>query len=419
MAYSSFSFPASTPIFPPASVVLEYLNDYADHFHLTPYIHLNTAVKAVHRDPANSQWLVTLSTDAEPLPFDLVVVCNGHYNVPLYPDIPGLAQWLKSGKATHSAYYRRPHDIGNTVLVIGGGPSGQDISSEMRSCADTVIHSVPDAPHEDLGNLKRRGRVVQFHEDESGKGRVTFEDGTSEFGIDHCILATGYEFSLPFLHDDIIRSSFPPHDLPLLSPSLRMTKSSIFPLAKHIFPLQVPSTGTTSCPPWGIAFVGRILARVAPFPVFETQARAILHAFAHPESLDPTKEMMDVMARHEVLRLRLESDDPLTIVKAWHRFQPLEQFPYRDALHEFAWSCRGKGTGKVAGWEKEMYISSPVLRKVWVELERRGEAGDWVRGVGRGDRESEERKREWLVVLNKMLKWVEEGGLATEVAKSS
>jgi hypothetical protein len=163
--------------------------------------------------------------------------------------------------------------------------------------------------------------------------------------------------------------------------------------------------------------MGRVLACVAPFPLFETQARAIVHAFTHPESLDPTKETTDVMARHEVLRLRLESDDPFVIMKAWHRFEPLEQFPYRDALHEFAWSCHGKESGKVAEWEKEMYISSPVLRKVWVELERRGEADDWVRGVG-GDREGGEGKQEWVNVMKKMLKWVEEGGLAMEETKS-
>jgi len=416
MAYTSFSFPASTHIFPRASIVLEYLNDYAGHFHLTPHIRLNTTVKAVHRDPPNSRWKVTLSTNSnsdETLPFDLVLVCNGHYRIPRYPEVPGLAKWLQAGKATHSAYYRRPHNLGKVVLVIGGGPSGLDISEEMCSFADTVIHSATGASHGDIGNLKRRGCAVQFHEIEGdGKGQVTFEDGTTEYGIDHCILATGYEFSFPFFSDDAMRSVSPP-PAPPLPQDLYNTKSSIFPLTKHIFPLLCPSTATntTDVPPWSMAFMGRILARVAPFPLLEAQAHAILHYFAHPESLDPTQEAMGVMARYEALHLKLASDDPLTITKAWHKFEPLEQFAYRDALHEFASSSWiGKGCVKVSEWEKEMYLNRELLRKVWVELERREEAGDWVRGVGEGDREGEEGKREWVGVMMRMLGWAKEVG---------
>lgn len=419
MAYTSFSFPASTPIFPRASVVLQYLNDYTHHFHLTPHIRLNTTVQAVHRDSSNSQWNVTLST-SETLTFDLIIVCDGHYRVPLYPDVSGLSQWLHKGKATHAAYYRRPHNIGNIVLVIGGGPSGLDISSEMRPFAHTVIHSITHAPNEDVGNLKQRGRVVQFHECETGK--VTFEDGTTESGIDHCILATGYQFSFPFFHDDIIRFEDPPA-VPPLPQNLYYTPHSIFPLAKHMFPLYGSSTNTTNTntvattadttttttfPPWSMAFMGRILRRLAPFPLLEVQARAILHAFAHPESLDRIHEEKEFMSRHESLRLKLGTDDAVAITTAWHRFEPLEQYAYREYLDEFsASSWSGSGYGKVGEWEREMYLNRVVLREVWVELERRGEAGEWVRGVGEGDREGEEGKKEWVEVLRKMLRWAE------------
>jgi hypothetical protein len=107
-----------------------------------------------------------------------------------------------------------------------------------------------------------------------------------------------------------------------------------------------------------------------------------------------------------MLRLKLGSDDPPVITKAWHRFEPLEQFAYRDALHEFASSWSNT---KVLEWEKEMYVSRGVLREVWVELEKRGETEGWIRGVGEGDREGEEGKREWVEVMRKMLTWAEEG----------
>jgi Flavin-binding monooxygenase-like len=407
MAYPSLSFPASTPVFPKANHVLQYLNDYTNHFHLSPHIRLNSTVKAVHRDP--SQWKVTLSTPngIETLYFDLVLICNGHYRIPRYPNVPGIAQWLRTQKATHAAYYRRPHHIGNTILVIGGGPSGSDISAEMRLFAQTVIHSATGAPHEDIGNLKRRGRVSHFHDNTH---QVTFEDGTTESGIDHCILATGYEFSYPFLPTDIIIPSLPP-PVPPLPPNIYNTTYSVFPLAKHLFPLQSPCNTNTEFPPWSIAFIG-LLIRVVPFPLFESQARAILHAFAHPEALDTTREAVDIMTRHETLRLRLGSDDPLMIAKAWHRFEALEQFEYRDALREFVLgSGSGAGAGgggKVEEWEKEIYLSKDVLRKAWVELERRGEASEWVRGVGEGDREGEQVRREWVEVMRRIKRWAEE-----------
>jgi hypothetical protein len=389
MAYTSFSFPASTPLFPHASVVLQYLNDYADHFHLNPHIRPNSTVKSVERDLSNSHWNVTISSTAshasETLPFDLILVCNGHYRVPRYPNIPGLAQWLRTGKATHSAYYRRPHHTNQTVLVIGNGPSGNDISSEVRSSARTVIHSATGAAHEDTGNLKRRGRVSHFFD-----AGVMFEDGTTELGIDHCILATGYELSFPFLSNDIIAPTFPP-PVPPLPRTLHNTTYSVFPLAKHLFPFRNLST---------IAFPG-LLVQVAPFPIFELQTLAIMHAFAHPESLDTTQEAVDIMTRHEELRVRLGSDDLFAIMKEWHRFEPLEQFEYRKALCEFVFGSQGEKRWDVKEWEKEMYLNKDVLRKAWVELEKQGEAVAWVGGVG--EEEGEKGRMEWVGVMKRML----------------
>jgi len=148
-----------------------------------------------------------------------------------------------------------------------------------------------------------------------------------------------------------------------------------------------------------------LLIRVAPFPVFESQARAIFHTFAHPAALDPTREAVDIMTRHEALRLRLGSDDPLVMAKAWHRFESLEQFEYRDALSDFTSGDSPSSDRKVPEWEKEMYMHKDVLRSVWVELERRGEGWEWVKDVGKGDREGEEVKQEWVELTRRMLRW--------------
>ena len=47
------------------------------------------------------EWDVTLSTGEE-LKSDLVVVANGHFRKPRYPDTAGLRSWLDYGRATHS-----------------------------------------------------------------------------------------------------------------------------------------------------------------------------------------------------------------------------------------------------------------------------------------------------------------------------
>ncbi|GLB42155.1 putative FMO family protein [Lyophyllum shimeji] len=398
MAFSSYPFPPSTPLFPRASVVLRYLNDYVDHFQLQPHIQLNTAVTSVVREPSN--WKVTLSTGIV-LAFDLVIVCNGPFRVPRYPDTPGIAQWLTSGRASHAAWYRHPYNLGDTVLVVGGGPSGLDISAEMCTVARTVIHSVSGATAEDVGNLKRRGRVAYFGED----GQVIFEDGTVLSGIDHCILATGYQFSFPFFSPDFLRPEVPPLTPPLPQ-QLYNSTYSIFPLARHIFPLQ------TAFPPSSLAFLGRVLYRVAPFPLIEAQARAVLRVFAHPESLDLKQEALDVMKRYGRLRRRF-GNDAFAVAKAWHRFEPLDQYDYRNAIYAFVASTdAGSGSvwndtvyTEVPEWEKEGYLNRTVLRKAWVMLEQSGEAEAWVKGVAQGA------PHDCVEMMQKLLKWAEQHGI--------
>ncbi|KAG6830816.1 hypothetical protein H0H87_006989 [Tephrocybe sp. NHM501043] len=406
MAYSSYPFPPSTPLFPGASVVIKYLNDYADHFQLRPHIRLNTSIKSVIRN--SSHWEVTAST-GDIFTFDLVVVCNGHYRIPRYPDTPGISDWLSSGRASHSASYRRPHNLGDTILVVGGGPSGRDISAEMCTAARVVIHSATNATVEDVGNLKQRGRVSRFGEN----GQVTFEDGTVESGISHCILATGYEYSFPFLSESILRNSVPP-PIPPLPKDLFNSTYSVFPLSQHVFPLS------TTFPPSSLAFLG-LLVRVAPFPLVEAQARAVLHAFSTPQSLDPMQEAVEVMTRYEELRTQV-GDKPLAIAKTWHRFEPMQQFEYRDAMAEFytisngdlniVWKDVQDGgdgsypTGRVQEWEKEMYSKKDVLRKAWRRLEEIGQAEEWVMGVGKGG------VQDWVDMTKKLEKWYEDEAIA-------
>ncbi|PFH49892.1 hypothetical protein AMATHDRAFT_4510 [Amanita thiersii Skay4041] len=390
MAFPNFPFPPSTPVYPHASVVRQYLVDYAAHFNLLPHIRLNTRVESVQRK--SDQWEVKVST-GDTFTFDLVMVCNGHYRVPHYPEVPGVQTWLKAGKATHSAWYRNPHaiNLGNTVLVVGAGPSGTDISKEVLTTCQTVIHSTSGAVNEDLDDMKHRGRLTRLEAD----GRAIFEDGTVEYGIDHCILATGFETSFPFLPDTVIQTGLPP-DVPPLPSKIYNTLHGVFPLAKHILPMQ------RQFPHWSLVFLG-LLVKAVPFPLLEAQAQTALHAFAHPDELDPEQEAKDIITRCEDIRQRVGSDNPLLLAKRWYRVQPLEQFDYRDKLNDFA---AGSFPGrKVAAWERLMYLNKNILQTLWVELERSGEAKSWVKGVGEGG------QHEWIELLQRMLQRAEEQGL--------
>lgn len=386
MAFTSFSFPPSTPLFPPASTVLAYLKAYAENFSLTQHIRLNTSVKDLHWDPVSCKWKVELSSAQNPLDYDFVVVGNGHYNLPRFPELPGLPKWLAEGKAVHSAWYRHPDNLGSTVLVLGGGPSGTDISAEMLETARTVIHSVPGAPAQDDhdGRLQRRGRLVELTSD----GHAVFEDGRRD-AVDYCILATGYQISFPFLEPHTMPVQLPP-PVPPLPRELCNSEYHVFPLAKHLFPIQ------STFPPTSIVFMG-LQKRVAPLPLLEAQARAVVRVFSDPGALDPTREAVGIVTRYEELKAAC-GDDQLAIAKAWHTTPDGEQFDYRDEMYAFA---GGKPRVVVADWERDMYKQKGVLRAAWRELERTGEADGWVKGVGEGG------NGEWVDMMRRLLKHAE------------
>ncbi|KAI0631070.1 FAD/NAD(P)-binding domain-containing protein [Trametes polyzona] len=404
MSYTSYPFPPETPLYPPAGVVLTYLQDYAKEFDLLPHIRFNTAVLSAHWNAAVQRWDVVVQGE-EHLQFDLILVANGHYRVPRIPDTKGLDAWRSQGKVTHSVWYRRPEDYTGKLLVVGGGYSGMDVASETRPFATGVIHSITGAAPEDHdgGKFKKRGRVVEYLN--AAEGKVVFEDGTTESGIDHVVLATGYQFNFPFLSSPEVESALPPQ-IPPFPEVLYNSTYHIFPLGKHLFPL------VTSYPPSSIAFLGLPL-RVAPLPLTEIQTQVALKVFADPSSLDLAREADALRARYDAFRTSLASktaslnpsaaSDPasearaleVAIADAWFRFGFTEQFDYRDELYEFV------GTAyRVPTWERELFEEKDLLREKCRELDRRGLAAEWLRGVGAGT----DPVQEWADFMWKVLK---------------
>ena len=386
MTYPSFSFPPGTALFPKAAVVQKYLEDYATHFGLLRYVRFCARVDKLFWDADSIEWDVTLST-GERFKFDFVVVANGHHRKPRYPDAAGLQGWLDSGRAIHSAWYRRPGEFAHhkKVMVVGGGPSGIDICRDMTGIIQLLLHSVPSTPQtgqsysDDSETYRKVGRVVEYR----GGGSVLLENGSIESDIDLVILATGYEFSFPFLSQ--IKSGIPSLPPPLPN-ELYNSTYHIFPLALHLFPLQ------GDFPPTSIAFTG-LVYRVAPFLLFEDQARAVVRVLEDPASLDCLSGAVNVVARaHRLMRER-ETDDPLHIAKAWFRLAPLEPLEYRAQLNAFS----GKNW-TAPEWEIECWGNRRTIRTEWRAIEQSGKVGEWMKGVGLNGME------DWIELCRKLIK---------------
>lgn len=415
MAYPSYPFPPGTLLYPPAATVLKYFKSYATHFDISKYVKLNTTVRHVDWDTALSQWRVQVSpTDASPTApaeeylFDLIIIASGHYRKPYYPPTPGLAAWVESGKAVHAAWYRHASYVGDTVLVVGRGPSGMDVADEMSAVCKTLIHSFPEASTSTDtkgGALKLRPRIAEFLD--PTEGTVRFEDGTTETGINHCILATGYEHSLPFLPPHLLKQSLPPK-FPPIPAKLYNSKFHLFPLAKQMFPL------TSSFPPSRLSILA-LPYKIIPLPLAEAQARAALKAFADPQALDLAAETADIVARYEELRAQVGDNEP-SIARLWHKMER-EQFEYRDSLHQFVGGEYASKEWMVPDWVLEAWENKIILRGEWKSLVKLGEAEKWVEGVGKsGGKEAEQ---EWIELMRRVVQRAKDrqAQVSTEAAK--
>ncbi|KZO90660.1 FAD/NAD(P)-binding domain-containing protein [Calocera viscosa TUFC12733] len=388
MAFQTLSFPSSTLLFPPARAVLAYLRSYATTFGLHPFLRLGRRVERLTWDAREACWELVVSPGGGRKHYDAVIVCNGHYSLPRYPSTLGFSAWLSSGKipVTHSAWYRNPLPWkGKVVLVLGGGPSGTDVTSELATVAKKVYHSVTGFTKEDVGNVSRRPRPREFTQD----GKVIFEDGSIASDIEAVIPATGYQYAYPFLSPPLLvpQPTIASPDIPSTPPPhLSNDSMHLYALARHIWPLQ------RDFPAHTLAFIG-LPARVIPFPIFEAQARCVVRVLQDPERLNIPRELALVHARDEELAEQCKGN-AREMSKSWHRLPDEEQFSYRTELLAFA----GVKEWQVEPWAHEVYAMKGDLRAAWRAIEARGEGEKWVEGVGEGGTD------EWVDLIRRVYK---------------
>jgi putative flavoprotein involved in K+ transport len=239
-ALPGLSFPGDPDGYPTRDEVIEYLERYAEVFHLP--IEPNDNVRRLSHEDGR----FVLEVGRPTITADQVVVATGPFQTPY---IPKLAQDLDPDVwQAHSTGYRRPSDVPDgTLLVVGGGNTGFQIAKELATTHKAILSvgsrqtPLPQRfagrdlfwwltktgilsttvesrlgsrlQHRDtlIGSspreLERRHGVEVKPRAIAASGRmVGFDDG-SEVEVDAVIWATGYQpdyswIDLPVFHSD-------------------------------------------------------------------------------------------------------------------------------------------------------------------------------------------------------------------------
>ncbi|GLH12119.1 Flavin-containing monooxygenase [Gryllus bimaculatus] len=281
MGFPDFPFPeAKGTSYPKHDVVLKYLEDYAEHFDLKKHVSFRTVVKAVRPagGPSSRTWAVTVysgeSRSEETQEFDAVLVCNGHYSTPFWPDVAGLESF--EGAVLHSHDYRRPQDFaGQRVVLLGAAASGRDIALDLARHAREVLLCHRGAPlrSELPANVLQLSAIA-----EATPTGFVLEDG-SAVHADAIVFCTGYRYTFPFLSPQC---------------GVFVRGRRVRPLYKHIVNIEMPSLGFI-----GIPFI------VLPFPLFHCQVAFFLKSLVDPSILPSTEEMYEDERRDFQKRLDL------------------------------------------------------------------------------------------------------------------
>lgn len=413
MTYPGFTFRPGTPLFPSHEHVWQYHADYAAHFNLTRFIRVNHTVLAAgwKGSAAHGKWILDVTrtdrpSDVQQRTFDHLVVANGHNHYPRIPHWDGEDDWLGNtplGKPErqilHSIFYRELEAyVNKTVLIVGGGASGRDAALQVGALTKTYQSLREGSVPPDGAQVIVKPPISHFTIDS-----VVFTDGSSVNDVDSIILATGYEFLVPFL-------SRIPKDSGIKTPALVTAPATtanststpalttnlryIFPLYEHIFSLS------PAFPPTALAFVG-LPVLIANCPSDRAQALFISHAFADPSVLPSRAEMLESLVAREAA-VRARGFDPYYV---GHKMLggDDEAQAYQNALVRFL-KQRGRlpddGREYVEPWRVMARKESRLLARAWSRVEERGEQARWLDGVTTED--------EWASLMWRLVDWQEE-----------
>lgn len=253
-----------------AQEVLNYLQTYAANFNLSSYIKFEHHVLRV-RPLSDDKWEFVVTNfraagKLETYIFDAVLVCNG-FSESTTPKIPGQGHF--KGKQLHSHLYRSSsHYMNKNVLVIGGGPSGIDLTVEIGKVAQRVVWS--NHVVESIGMKVNLNLPVNALEKpdvlELTETGARFVDGSTE-EFTTIIYATGYDYKFPFLSIDC---------------GLHCHEKYVQPLYKHCININRPTMGIIGLPYFAVAM-----------PLFDLQIRFCLTFMTQMKTLPSRDEMLN------------------------------------------------------------------------------------------------------------------------------
>lgn len=166
--FSDYPMPESYPEWPTGEQMQNYLLSYAKHFGVIEKIRFLSTVTDVQRKTGDKPgWIVTVEVkDGErgqpkhqKQEFDFVVVCNGTFNIPKIPSLPGASDFTTSGgKILHSSELNDISEIsGKKVVVVGFGKSAIDIAicaaDTAKECTIVFREAVWKLPKFFLGRV--------------------------------------------------------------------------------------------------------------------------------------------------------------------------------------------------------------------------------------------------------------------------
>lgn len=256
--FYGFPMPKEYPDYPNWQQILKYIRDFADRYDLKRRVNFGVSVTNAKPLP-NDKWEMTFSNGKTEI-YDGLINATGvtwHAN---RPKIKGEEKF--KGKIIHSVEYRHPEEFeGKRVLIVGAGNSGVDIASDAAVHAkqayfsvrrgyrfipkylfglptdalisgkiapprgvsvtgdaskliDTIVgdltrYGLPKPDHDLLASHPIMNTQVLHHLghgdliakpdiEEITETGVRFKDGSHE-DLDEIVLATGYQYSVPYL----------------------------------------------------------------------------------------------------------------------------------------------------------------------------------------------------------------------------
>ncbi|KAG8920993.1 hypothetical protein FRC02_000493 [Tulasnella sp. 418] len=386
MTIHGFPYPEMTNLYPSHEHVWQYHRSIVDRHSLAPYIHTNhTVISSTWLgNSTQGKWVLEVNTANETTThqYDHLIIAAGNLHHPHIPEFKGLNEWLRNPASSgrkrevlHSIYYRNPERYrDHSVVVVGGGASGQDIVNQIRGYAKETFHSIRSSGGVKTATWRATKPNISYLNSTS----IIFADGSSITSPDSIILATGYELRRPFLTSMLARSIHdkPPYYNSELSTNLRYIR----PLHQHILSLssshRLGSLYFVGLPT-DLNYAGSDVA----------QALFVANTISNPSMLPSQDSLIAALIDHEASLLEQGFDPEIF----GHKTLPtdISGQKYQEQLIEWlrergASSQEGLPEGKyISKWRKHASANMETLHKAWRKVESLGEdeVRDWLDGV--------------------------------------